>query len=63
MMNYILLKKTLNPKKLLKNSHSGSVAAAILSENGRVHTGVCIDPPCSMRFCAEHSALASMITA
>ncbi|MBU3134051.1 cytidine deaminase [Clostridium gasigenes] len=60
---YDIAKKTLNPKKLSKNSYAGSVAAAILSESGKVYTGVCIDTPCSMGFCAEHAAIASMITA
>lgn len=60
---YDIAEKTLNPKKLSKNSYSGSVAAAILSESGRVYTGVCIDTPCSVGFCAEHSAIAAMITA
>jgi cytidine deaminase len=55
--------KTLNPKKLSNKSYSGSVAAAILSESGIVYTGVCIDTPASMGFCAEHSAIATMITA
>jgi len=60
---YDIAKKTLNPKKLSRNSYAGSVAASILSESGRVYTGVCIDTPCSMGFCAEHSAIAAMITA
>lgn len=60
---YNIAKKTLNPKKLSKNSYAGSVAAAILSESGKVYTGVCIDTPGSMGFCAEHSAIAAMITA
>lgn len=60
---YDLAIKTLNPKKLSKNSYAGSVAASILSESGRVYTGVCIDTPCSIGFCAEHSAIAAMVTA
>ncbi|MBZ9687405.1 cytidine deaminase [Clostridium estertheticum] len=60
---YDIAKNTLNPKKLSKKSYSGSVAAAILSESGRVYTGVCIDTPSSMGFCAEHAAIATMITA
>ncbi|WP_066498157.1 cytidine deaminase family protein [Abyssisolibacter fermentans] len=60
---YYIAKKTLNPKKLSRNSYAGSVAAAILSESGKVYTGVCIDTPGSMGFCAEHSAIATMITA
>ncbi|MCM1991520.1 cytidine deaminase family protein [Oceanirhabdus seepicola] len=60
---YDIARKTLNPKKLSKSSYAGSVAAAILSENGKVYTGVCIDTPSSMGFCAEHAAIAAMITA
>ena len=60
---YEIAKRTLNPKKLSRSSYAGSVAAAILSESGRVYTGVCIDTPSSMGFCAEHSAIAAMITA
>lgn len=60
---YDIAKKTLNPRKLSQKSYAGSVAAAILSESGSVYTGVCIDTPGSMGFCAEHSAIAAMITA
>ncbi len=60
---YDIAKNTLNPRAISKNSYAGSVAAAILSESGKVYTGVCIDTPCSMGFCAEHAAIAAMITA
>lgn len=60
---YDIAKNTLSPRELSKNSYAGSVAAAILSESGKVYTGVCIDTPCSMGFCAEHAAIAAMITA
>ncbi|APC79678.1 cytidine deaminase family protein [Clostridium botulinum] len=60
---YDIAKNALNPRKISKNSYAGSVAAAILSESGKVYTGVCIDTPCSMGFCAEHAAIAAMITA
>jgi len=60
---YKIAKKTLNPKKISEKSYAGSVAAAILTESGSVYTGVCIDTPSSMGFCAEHAAIASMITA
>lgn len=58
---YQLAKDKLNPRQISKTSYAGSVAAAILSGKGNVYTGVCIDTPCSMGFCAEHSAIASMI--
>lgn len=60
---YNIAKKTLNPRQISKNSSASSVAAAILTDKGNVYTGVCIDTPCSMGFCAEHAAIASMITA
>lgn len=60
---YEIACKTLNPKQLSKNSYAGGVAAAILTDKGNVYTGVCIDTPCSMGFCAEHAAIAAMITA
>lgn len=60
---YDIAKNTLNPRKISKKSYAGSVAAAIFTESGKVYTGVCIDTPSSMGFCAEHAAIASMITA
>ncbi|MER7013350.1 cytidine deaminase [Saccharopolyspora sp. NPDC000359] len=42
---------------------SGSVAAAIVTRHGDVFRGVCIDTACSMGFCAEHAAVAAMVTA
>ena len=59
---YDYAKGVLNPRKISRSSYAGSVAAAILSENGKIYTGVCIDTPSSMGFCAEHSAIAAMIT-
>ena len=55
--------KVLNPRSLSKHSYAGSVASALVTEKGNVYTGVCIDTPASMGFCAEHAAIAKMITA
>ena len=55
--------EALNPRKLSDNSYAGSVAAALVTNNENVYKGVCIDTPCSMGFCAEHAAIAEMITA
>lgn len=41
---------------------SGTVAAALVSETGSRFHGVCIDTPCGMGFCAEHAAIAAMVT-
>ncbi|MBN1371029.1 MAG: hypothetical protein JW987_03635 [Anaerolineaceae bacterium] len=60
---YEAAKAVLNPRKLSKDADAGGVGAAILSESGKVYTGVCIDTACSMGFCAEHAAAAAMITA
>jgi cytidine deaminase len=54
---------TLNPRRLSGDAEAGSVSAAILTQNGNVYTGVCIDTACSMGFCAEHAAVAAMVTA
>lgn len=66
-MTFEALKKiaqqALNPRRLTEDATAGEVAAAILTEGGNVYTGVCIDVPCSMGFCAEHAAIAAMITA
>jgi cytidine deaminase len=56
-------KSVLNPRRLSQEAEAGGVGAAILTESGRVYTGVCIDTSSSMGFCAEHAAAAAMITA
>ena len=58
-----IAKNTLNPRQLSENAEAGSVAAALVTNLGNVYRGVCIDVPCSMGFCAEHAAIAAMITA
>lgn len=51
-----------HPRQIAKDCYVASVACALLTEKGTVFTGVCIDTPSSMGFCAEHSAIAQMIT-
>lgn len=60
---YDAAKRALNPRALSEDSSAGEVAAAIETDKGNIYTGVCIDTPCSMGFCAEHAAAAAMITA
>lgn len=60
---YKQAKSVIHPRKLSDYAEAGGVGAAILSESGKVYTGVCIDTACSMGFCAEHAAAAAMITA
>ena len=56
-------KQVCNPRQLSKNSYAATVGAAIVTDRGNIYTGVCIDTPCSMGFCAEHAAAAAMVTA
>lgn len=58
-----IAKNTLHPRKLSEGSYAGSTAAALVTSTGNVYKGVCIDTPCSLGFCAEHAAIAAMITA
>lgn len=41
---------------------SGQVAAAILTKNGNIYAGVCIDTACTLGICAERNAIHNMIT-
>lgn len=41
---------------------AGGVAAAILTKNGNIYVGVCIDTSCTLGMCAERNAIANMIT-
>ena len=40
---------------------AGGVGAAALSASGEIFTGICIDSPCGLGFCAEHAAIAEML--
>jgi len=59
----IYAEQALAPRQIASNAWAGSVAAALLSEKGNVYVGVCIDTCSGMGFCAEHAAIAAMITA
>ena len=50
------------PRKISMDCYVASVASALLTDKGTVYVGVCIDTPSGMGFCAEHSAIAQMIT-
>ena len=60
---YQKAKAVLNPRRLSDEAEAGGVGAALLTESGRIYTGVCIDTSSSMGFCAEHAAAAAIITA
>jgi cytidine deaminase len=41
----------------------GDVAATLVTDRGTRYSGVCIDTASGTGFCAEHSAIAAMVTA
>jgi cytidine deaminase len=41
----------------------GDVAATLVTDSGAVFSGVCIDTSSGTGFCAEHAAIAAMVTA
>ena len=41
---------------------AGCVSAAILSDSGRIYTGVCVDTCSTLGICAERNAIFNMIT-
>lgn len=55
--------EVLHPRQVSEDIEAGGVAAALVTDQGNVYQGVCIDTACSMGFCAEHTAIAAMLTA
>ncbi|MBI1170766.1 cytidine deaminase [bacterium] len=51
------------PRRLSATVEVASVGAALRAASGRIFAGVCIDAACGIGFCAEHGAVAAMITA
>ena len=51
-----------NPRTLSPFIEAGGVSAALLTADGNIYTGVCIDTACSLGMCAERNAVANMIT-
>ena len=51
-----------NARKLSPLMEVGSVGAAILTDQGNIYTGICIDTACGMGMCAERNAIANMLT-
>ena len=63
--NKELIEKALSVTKSRNINHEftvGDVGCALLTEKGNVYLGVCIDVSCGIGFCAEHSAIAAMVT-
>lgn len=59
---YNIAKSVAIPRNISKQMSAGGVGCAVLTKNGNVYTGVCIDTECSLGMCAERNALSTMIT-
>ena len=62
-------KKLYNEARRVQNARTispfidaGGVAAAILTKQGNIYVGVCIDTASTLGMCAERNAIANMIT-
>lgn len=53
----------LNPHTTADGRLMGDVGATLLTDKGNVYSGVCIDTGSGTGFCAEHAAIAAMVTA
>ena len=58
---YDIARAALRPMELGRHGEAGQVACALESASGAVYTGICIDLPCSLGFCAEQAAAAQML--
>lgn len=59
---YNAARKAQNPRVFSPFIEAGGVAAAILTRQGNIYVGVCIDTACTLGMCAERNAIANMIT-
>ena len=55
-------KEVLQPRELTPECTVGEVSAALLTTRGNVYVGISISAGCGVGFCAEHSAVATMVT-
>ncbi len=59
---YLAAKRVQSPRNISKYIEAGGVAAAILSADGKIYTGVCVDTCSTLGICAERNAIFNMIT-
>ncbi|MBI2668069.1 cytidine deaminase [Candidatus Woesearchaeota archaeon] len=55
-------KSLVKPRKIAHGFTVGDVGCALVTDKGNIYLGVCIDTTSGMGFCAEHSAIAAMVT-
>lgn len=59
---YAAARKMQNPRTVSPFIEAGGVAAALLTKQGNVYVGVCIDTASTLGMCAERNAIANMLT-
>ena len=59
---YTAATKVQNARIISPFIEAGGVAAAILTKQGNIYVGVCIDTASTLGMCAERNAIANMIT-
>ena len=59
---YDAAKAVQSGRRVSEYVEAGGVAAAILSESGKIYTGVCVDTACTLGICAERNAVFHMLT-
>jgi cytidine deaminase len=52
----------ISPRRI-KDHLIGDVGCALVTDQGNIYVGVCLDLPSGLGFCAEASAIAAMVTA
>jgi cytidine deaminase len=55
-------KSVVRPRKIKHGFTVGDVGCALITDKGNMYLGVSIDTCCGIGFCAEHSAIAAMVT-
>ena len=59
---YNAAKAVQNDRRISPFIDAGGVSAAILTKQGNIYVGVCIDTASTLGMCAERNAIANMIT-
>lgn len=59
---YSAARRVQNGRTISPFIDAGGVAAAVLTKQGNIYVGVCIDTASTLGMCAERNAIANMIT-
>ncbi len=55
--------KSVTSSRRIRDFEVGQVGSALITDQGNIYLGVCMDISSGIGFCAEHSAIAAMVTA